>query len=33
VAVGRGATLESAANTATALLLDSEQPPDALPTP
>ena len=29
VAVGRGATLEGAASTATALLLDSEEPPDA----
>ena len=33
VAVGRGATLEGAANTATALLLDSEEPPNALVTP
>lgn len=32
VAVGRGAPLESAANTATALLLDRKEPPDALAT-
>ena len=33
MAVGRGATLEGAANTATALLLDSNEPPDALAKP
>ncbi len=33
VAVGRGATLEGAASTATALLLDTTEPPSALATP